>query len=149
MSVAEARPEAPRARGRARLTGQLCDLSGAEPGGVAIYALSDPRELRTARYVGQSADPRRRLAQHLNAARLWLPDERPWWVRSPKLRPLYEWIRALHRDEGRLPVMAILEWAPAAQARQAERRHICACLAQQLPLLNFEYELLRRQLQLL
>jgi len=150
LSIAEAQRATPaRPRGRVRLTGQLCDLSGSEPGGVAIYALCDPRELRAARYIGQSAHPRRRLAQHLNAARLWLADERPWWVSSPKLRPLYEWIRDLHRDQGRLPVMVILEWAAAGEARHAERRHIRAGLAQQLPLLNFEYELLRRQLQLL
>jgi hypothetical protein len=150
VSLAEpARTPAPRPRGRLRLAGQLCDLSGSEPSGIAIYALCDPRELRTARYIGQSADPRRRLAQHLNAARLWLPDEQPWWVRSPRLRPLYGWIRELHRDEARLPVMVVLEWAPPTLARHAERRRICEGLAQQLPLLNFEYELLRRQLQLL
>jgi hypothetical protein len=134
---------------RARLAAQLCDDSAAAAQGVAIYSLCDPRELRAIRYVGQSSEPRRRLAQHISAARLWLPDETPWWVRSPKLRPLYCWIRELFRDQERLPLMVLHQWVEPAQARLAERAHICACLERQLPLLNFEYELLRRQLQLI
>ena len=134
---------------RARLPALLCDDSGGAPVGVAIYSLCDPRELRATRYVGQSSAPRRRLQQHIGAARLWLPDEIPWWVRSPRLRPLYGWIRELFWDEGRLPVMVVHSWVAATQARLAERTHICQCLEQQLPLLNFEYELLQRQLQLI
>ena len=134
---------------RARLPALLCDDSGGAPVGVAIYSLCDPRELRAIRYVGQSSAPRRRLQQHIGAARLWLPDEIPWWVRSPRLRPLYGWIRELFRDEGRLPVMVVHSWVAATQARLAERAHICQCLEQQLPLLNLEYELLQRQLQLI
>ena len=38
------------------------------------------RDVRQVRYVGQTRDPRRRFSQHLNVARLWLPDELPWWV---------------------------------------------------------------------
>jgi hypothetical protein len=134
---------------RRRAGSLLVDNSGQAPVGVAIYFLADPRELRTVRYVGQSAVPRRRLLQHINAARLWLPHERPWWVSSPKLRPLYSWIRALHEEGGRLPVMILRAWASAGQARSAERAHICECLSHQQPLLNFESELLQRQLLLL
>ncbi len=134
---------------RAQLPGHLCDASGAVAAGIAIYSLCDPRELAAPRYVGQTRDPRRRLQQHVAAARLWLPDERPWWVRSAKLRPLYEWLRELFRDERRLPVMVVQGWVEVSAARAAERTWICECLERQLPLLNFEYELLRRQLQLI
>jgi hypothetical protein len=134
---------------RAHLPGHLCDASGAVPGGIAIYSLCDPRELAAPRYIGQTREPRRRLQQHIAAARLWLPDARPWWVRSPKQRPLYEWLRELFRDEARLPVMVVHAWVGVAAARAAERTRICVCLERQLPLLNFEYELLRRQLQLI
>ena len=134
---------------RGRLAAQYYDESGSAPDGVAIYALADPRDARAVRYVGQSADPRRRLAQHVRAARLELPDERPWWVSSPRLRPLYEWIRELYADGARLPVMVVRAWVAPAQARGAERGHICECLRRGLPLLNFESELLARQLLLL
>ncbi len=116
---------------------------------MSIYTLSDPRDLRAIRYVGQTAAPRRRLGQYLNAARLWLPDRTPWWVKSPRLRPLCEWMRELFQDEGRLPVMVVRTWVDASQARGAERMQINECLQQQLPLLNFESELLRRQLLLI
>jgi hypothetical protein len=36
---------------------------GGATGAVAIYTLADPRDARTARYVGQTRDPRRRFAQ--------------------------------------------------------------------------------------
>ncbi len=134
---------------RARLVAHYCDDSGVAAHGIAIYTLSDPRDLRAIRYVGQSAAPRRRLGQHLSAARLWLPEGTPWWVKSQRLRPLYEWMRELFADEGRLPVMEVRAWVPASQARGAERLHIYECLQQQLPLLNFESELLRRQLLLI
>jgi hypothetical protein len=134
---------------RRRLSTQLYDTSGEPPCGIAIYWLADPRALREIRYVGQSAAPRRRLLQHLSVARLWLPDELPWWVRSPRLRPLYCWIRELYRDDARLPVMVVCAWVEAAAARVAERNEICACLARQLPLLNAEGELRRRQPRLL
>jgi hypothetical protein len=130
---------------RQRLDALVCDDSGVAPEGVAIYTLSDPRELRTVRYIGQTLAPRRRFLQHVRTARLWLPDELPWWVRSPRLRPLYGWIRELFGQEGRLPVMVVSSWVGAAQARVCERSLICACLERQQPLLNFEGELRRRQ----
>jgi len=128
-----------------RLNAQLYDDSGVARGEVAIYALSDPRDLREIRYVGQTRAPGRRLRQHLSTARLWLPEQTPWWVKSPRLRPLYEWIRELHRDGERLPVMVICAWVEATHARAAEREHICACLERQLPLLNVEGERLRQK----
>jgi hypothetical protein len=130
---------------RRRLDALICDDSGVAAEGVALYTLSDPRELRTVRYVGQTTAPRRRFLQHVRTARLWLPDELPWWVRSPRLRPLYGWIRELFVQEERLPVMVVTSWVAAAQARVCERALICACLERQQPLLNFEGELRRRQ----
>jgi hypothetical protein len=134
---------------RIRLAEHLFDDSGAVADGVAIYSLSDPRKVREVLYVGQTSAPRRRLLQHLNTARLWLPDQLPWWIRSPKLRPLYGWIRQLYRDGGRLPVMVVCDWVERAAARHAERARICESLEQQGPLLNYEAELLQRQLLLI
>ena len=125
---------------RGRLAMQLYDDSGDVPEGIAIYSLSDPRDIRAIRYIGQTAAPRRRLAQHLATSRLWLSEQMPWWVRSPKLRPLYRWIRELYEDEERLPVMVVHAWVEPAQARRAERERIHECLARQLPLLNVECE---------
>jgi len=119
-----------------RLHLQLYDESGVAPAGTAIYSLADPREVRVSRYIGQTAHPPRRLLQHLRTARLWLPDETPWWVRAPRLRPLYHWIRELHREERRLPVMVVHAWVEEPEAHLAEREHIGRCLEQQLPLLN-------------
>lgn len=134
---------------RSRLGVHLYDDSRAVAAGVAIYSLSDPRDIRAVRYVGQTLAPRRRLLQHLSAARLWLPDETPWWVKSPRLRPLYCWIRQMYREEGRLPVMVVSAWVEPPQARLAERQRIHACLQKQLPLLNVESELLRGQIPLI
>jgi hypothetical protein len=129
---------------------ELFDDSGVAPSGTAIYSLADPRELRVTRYVGQSAAPRRRFLQHLSTARLWLPDERPWWVHQPRLRPLYEWIRELHRDHDRLPTMVVHSWADSTQAaRLAERARIYDSLANQLPILNVERAILGTQLALI
>ena len=138
------------------ICGHLCALLHDEspvpdpgPGrGVAIYSLSDPRDIRLIHYVGQTVAPRRRLLQHLNAARLWLPDERPWWVRSPRLRPLYAWLREMYRDGRRLPVMIVSEWVEPALARAAEQARIHECLQRQLPLLNFEREICQRRQRL-
>jgi hypothetical protein len=128
----------------------LYDDSHVAPLGTAIYSLADPRDLRMTRYVGQTSLPRRRFLQHLNTARLWLPEERPWWVHQPKLRPLYEWIRDLHRDEDRLPTMVIHGWAETAKAaRLAERARIYEALANRLPLLNVEREILGSQMPLI
>ena len=121
---------------RRRLPLHLYDESGVTPSGTAIYSLADPREVRVSRYVGQTAQPARRLMQHLRTARLWLPDETPWWIEAPRLRPLYHWIRELHRQEGRLPVMVVHAWVDTQHAQRAERNYIRVCLAQQLPLLN-------------
>jgi hypothetical protein len=116
---------------------------------AAIYTLSDPRDLRLVRYVGQTRSPRRRFMQHVNTARLWLPEQRPWWVKSPKMRPLYEWIRELYLDERRLPVMTVLAWTEARHARLEERNRICEYLGHQLPLLNRESETIGNQALLL
>ncbi len=121
---------------RRRLRLHLYDESGAPAEGTAIYSLADPRDVRTSRYIGQTAQPRRRLLQHVRTARLWLPEEIPWWVKEPQLRPLYQWLRALYSQEGRLPVMIVHAWVAAERARLAEREHIRVCLERRLPLLN-------------
>lgn len=129
---------------------EIYDDSSTQPGGLAIYTLSDPRDIRDVRYVGQTRAPRRRFLQHLNHAQLWLSDELPWWVKQPKLRPLYAWVRELYRDQYRLPVMVITAWAATLrEARAAERARISAYLANQLPLLNVETEILRGRIPLL
>ncbi len=128
---------------------QLYDESGMSTHGVAIYILSDPRSLRDVRYVGQTSSPARRFLQHLKTARLWLPDDVPWWVQSPKLRPLYNWIRELYTDEYRLPVMVVSAWADSVrEARVAERALIVECLRERRRLLNVEMEILGRQIPL-
>jgi len=135
---------------RRRAARLLLDESGMPPEGTAIYALADPRDVRTPRYIGQTRAPRRRLLQHIAQARLWLPDERPWWIKEPRLRPLYDWLRDLHRDEGRLPAMIVREWVPEeADARTVERTRILEGLARDWPLLNHEREVQGRQLGLL
>lgn len=135
---------------RKHVLGQLYDDSNGEQIGTAIYSLSDPRDLRTIRYVGQTKAPKRRFFQHLNTARLWLPDERPFWVAARELRPLYEWIRQLYHEEYRLPTMVVYEWVTTqSQARVRERARIHECLQQRLPLLNIEAEMSRVQLTLL
>lgn len=120
----------------------LYDDSG---GGVgqAVYTLSDPRDLQRVSYVGQTASPQRRYLQHVNQARLWLPNETPWWIKRPQLRPLYEWIRQLYEDERRLPVMIVRLWAEPSQARSLERELISTHLAEGMPLLNVEPKLKR------
>jgi hypothetical protein len=135
---------------RRHVAAQLYDDSGVSPQGSAIYFLSDPRDIRQVRYVGQTSAPRRRFLQHLTTAMLWLPDEKPWWVKAPKLRPLSDWIRQLYRDEQRLPMMVVTAWAATtAQARLAERARIFECLEMRLQLLNVETEILGRQIPLL
>jgi hypothetical protein len=115
-------------------------------GAIAIYTLSDPRDLTEIRYVGQSAAPERRYAQHVNNACPWLGDDTPWWIKAPKLRPLHEWVRQLHRDERRLPVMVVRQWCQdTEEARVAERTRIAEGLKGGIPLLNFEAELRVRQ----
>jgi hypothetical protein len=129
---------------------ELLDDSCALPLGTAIYSLSDPRDIRTTRYIGQTSNPRRRFLQHLTTARLWVPEECPWWVRSPRLRPLYDWLRELYREEYRLPTMVIHSWTATTQAaRLAERARIYESLVKNLPVLNVEREMLRGQRPLL
>jgi hypothetical protein len=114
-------------------------------GEVVVYTLSDPRDVRDVRYVGQTRSPRSRYRQHVNKASPWLPDEMPWWIKAPKDRPLHEWIRALHRDGGRLPVMIIVEKHPdICAARAAERAWIHRCLAQGLQIFNVEAQIAER-----
>jgi hypothetical protein len=133
---------------RRRLGDSIYDES-AVAGAIAIYTLADPRDLRRVRYVGQTRAPQRRFLQHIAIARLWLPDNAPWRFRPAPQRPLYDWIRELHRDEHRLPVMVISEWvATARDARQQERASIHRCLHELLPLLNVEAEMLQRQIPL-
>lgn len=152
MKAAAESPSPAQLRRRYRLHAreQLYDESGSEPVGWAIYTLSDPRDLREVRYVGQTSAPRRRFLQHLNHAQLWLPDELPWWIKQPKLRPLYTWIRTLYGDGHRLPVMVVSDWLPlSAQARMAERSRIFDLLAHRRQLLNVESEILGNQISLL
>jgi hypothetical protein len=135
---------------RASLSSHLVDASRGSGEGTAIYTLCDPRELRVARYVGRTTSPPRRLLQHLGTARLWMPDEIPWWVSSPRLRPLYGWIRDLYRDGERLPVMVVADWVEDEKlAGMVERAFIERCLAERLPLLNYESGLGGPQLRLL
>lgn len=134
---------------RRRAGSHLVDDSATPPLAFAIYTLSDPRDVRDVRYVGQTAAPRRRLLQHLNHARLWLPDDTPWWIRSPRLRPLYQWIRSLHGDGGRVPFMVVTRWCiDLPGARAMERALIHEHLAKGRPLFNVEYETQGGQLPL-
>jgi hypothetical protein len=125
-------------RVRAAKAYNIIDQTGTDPGEVAIYALSDPRDVEAVRYVGRTRSPEARFSQHINAARLWLPDQLPWWISRPELRPLYTWIRTLYADGSRLPVMIVVGWTTAPLAKSDERRFIAAYLARGLPLLNFE-----------
>ena len=118
--------------------------------GTAVYTLADPRDVLRPRYVGQTRDPHARFAQHVRTARLWLPDTTPWWVRSPKHRPLYAWIRELHRVGGRLPFMWVEEWVELDRdPLVAERAAIMRWLARSAALLNAEALKLGPQLPLI
>lgn len=137
-------------RMRRHIRAELYDDSGDSARGIALYTLSDPRSIRDVRYVGQTQSPARRFAQHLNTARLWLPDAVPWWVKSPKLRPLYTWIRELYADDRRMPVMVVTAWTGSIEvARVLERARIMECLESRLQILNVEREILGRQGQLI
>lgn len=125
---------------RIRCASHIVDLSGTEPDEAAIYTLSDPRDLSAVRYVGQTSCPRRRFLQHITAAKLWLPDELPWWIKRPDMRALYQWIRELYLDERRLPFMVVAAWAGNAEALAQERELICEHLRRHSPLLNRESE---------
>jgi hypothetical protein len=123
---------------RAALEHNIIERADLPRGDVAIYTLADPRDVRNARYVGQTRNPQARFAQHVNAARLWLPDEKPWWVRPPELRALYAWMRELYADDGRLPMMMVAGWADADRARGDERKVIRDLLAEGALLFNHE-----------
>jgi hypothetical protein len=115
-------------------------------GGTAVYTLADPRDVQSPRYVGQTRDPHARFAQHVRTARLALPDVVPWWVRSTRHRPLYAWIRELHRDGGRLPFMWVEAWVgPDVDPLVAERAAIMRWLARGAALLNAEARALGAQ----
>jgi hypothetical protein len=122
---------------RCRAT-HILDRSGSDRDEAAIYALADPRDVALVRYVGQTRSPYSRFSQHLNAARLWLPDELPWWIKRTELRPLYQWIRDLYQDGRRLPVMSVIAWSAADNALDLERAYILRCLGRGVPLLNRE-----------
>jgi hypothetical protein len=146
--IAAPAPSATQAHLRLRLRRELpyllCDDSGDAPSGFALYTLADPRDVRCVRYVGQSGSPRRRYLQHVRTARLWVAADTPWWIRLPRLRALYAWIRELYRDDGRLPFMLVSGWlATAAEARLRERQLIAELALRGLPLLNVEAERLR------
>jgi len=135
---------------RAATDSHVVDARNGAGNAAAIYTLADPRDLAAVRYVGQTRAPRRRFAQHLNTARLWMPDEIPWWVASPRLRPLYSWIRELHRDGCRMPVMIVAAWVErASDARSSERALIERYLRDGAGLLNVEAERAGPQIPLL
>ncbi len=124
---------------RGRMPAHVHDETNGAASGTAIYTLSDPRDLGSVRYVGRTRAPRRRYLQHVRAASLWIPDELPWWIGEERYRPLYEWIRALFREERRLPVMIVSEWhASPIDATLAERALIQRSLQRRMPLLNIE-----------
>lgn len=124
---------------RRQLPALICDDSDGERAGVALYTLSDPRDVRAVRYVGQSRAPLRRYRQHVRAACLALDARAPWWIRQPDLGPLHAWIRALHADGGRLPFMLITQWVPSvAAARLLEQSLITSHRMAGCPLLNCE-----------
>lgn len=116
----------------------IIDQTEGELGEVAIYTLSDPRDVQEVRYVGQTRNPLSRYSQHINAAKLWLPDEMPWWVKREELRPLYTWIRTLHAEDQRLPMMFVVGWTSRELARSDERRFVRTLVVEHLPLLNQE-----------
>jgi hypothetical protein len=123
----------------------ISEDSPGEHGHFALYTLADPRDVRGVRYVGQTRAPRRRYLQHVRSARLWLAAAQPWWIRLPRLRTLYVWIRELYADEQRLPFMLVSEWfASEAEAREQERCLITQLAERGLPLLNAEAERLRQ-----
>jgi hypothetical protein len=125
---------------RVRCASHIVDLSGTETDEAAIYTLSDPRDLHAVRYVGRTSCPRRRFLQHVTAAKLWLPDDLPWWIKRPDMRALYQWIRELYLDERRLPFMVVTAWARNADALARERDLICEHLRRRASLLNRESE---------
>lgn len=92
------------------------------PGMRAIYVLCDPDG--TPRYVGKTNRPRQRLWSHLSMAK-----SRPWQSVGAA------WIKSL-LDEGRRPVMQLLEIVPEADAGIREYEWIRDLLLDGHPLTN-------------
>lgn len=90
---------------------------------VTIYGLKDPYS-RKIRYIGQTANVRRRLLEHLH-------DSTDAWPKSDK----EEWITNLV-DEGRAPEMVVLETVDPSEANAAERQWIHYGLTQGWDLYN-------------
>jgi hypothetical protein len=130
---------------RSRCAAHILEVSDSAPNEAAIYALADPRDIEQVRYIGQTRSPRARLLQHMAEARPSLPDESPWWVKSPHLRPLYTWIRELYAQEQRLPLMMLVAWTSAPEARQEEGTYIREYLRNQIPLLNWETDVFQHK----
>lgn len=108
---------------------------------IAIYSLTDPRDLRTSRYIGQTRQPARRHLQHLRGAQPWRIDqgEEFWWHTPPRFRALYAWIRDLWQAEALLPALLVHEWVPTLRdARYTERRRIADGIGAGLALFNIE-----------
>ena len=131
------------ARLRIRQAGLVQDESVSVDGGVALYTLCDPRDLRAPRYVGQTASPRRRYRQHVRWAELWTVgaprDEDRWWDCPGPRRELHQWIRDLYADGERLPCMLVHEWvADPRTARRREQQRIGDLLASGCRLFNQE-----------
>lgn len=63
---------------------------------------------------------------------------------------IYHWIRALGREELRLPAMVVSEWTSTTQAEHvADRARIYEALSQRLPFFSVEMEILGTQWPLL
>jgi hypothetical protein len=138
-----------RRRFRNHVDAQLYDDSGFAARGAAICSLSDPRDIRRVRYVGQTSAPRRRFLQHLNTAMLWMPDEAPWWVKSRTST-------AQCMDQATLPRRAssgghgnYRMGGQCFSGQVTECARIYQCLERRLRLLNVETEILGRQVPLL
>ena len=127
------------ARLRGPLAALVCDVASGLHEGIALYTLSDPRDVRAVRYVGQTRAPLRRYRQHVRAASLLLATAMPWWARAPHLVPLHGWIRTLYGDGRRLPFMLVHQWvACVAEALALERALIERHRAAGCQLLNCE-----------
>src|ERR1700758_15619 len=88
---------------RWRLRLHLFDESGAAPQGTAIYSLADPRAVRVSRYIGQTAQPRRRLLQRERRLPMMVVHD---WVEAPQAHAA-ERARILACLEQRLPLLNV------------------------------------------
>jgi hypothetical protein len=128
------------AEARRRRPHLIGDESGEGGGEVAIYTLSDPRDVRAAVYVGMTAAPARRYLQHVRLASGYRSavSEDLWWVRNPERLALHRWISELYERESLLPFMLVHAWVAAIEARRAERRQIGMFMQRGLNLFNSE-----------